>query len=207
MKKILLTLIAPALFTAPLAMANSSTAPVAGKNYKITEEKLSESPKVIEFFSYLCGHCRDFDPAVAAWAAGPGKDVAIKQVPVSFGNKQWTGYAKAFYVSEALNMRAVTHKALFDLANNGVKLDNDEAIAAFFIGLGADKILTNQTIKSFAVNSKIAEGDRLAMHYRIREVPSFVANDKFVTSPSMSASNEAMLDMLSALCALHDTEK
>ncbi|MHC8300816.1 thiol:disulfide interchange protein DsbA/DsbL [Pseudomonas sp. ZS1P83] len=204
MKKTWLALVVPALFFAPLAMADTNTPPEAGKNYKVTEERVSESPKVLEFFSYVCGHCRRLDPAVAEWASDAGKDVMIIQIPVSFGNKQWAGYAKAFYVSEALNLKAASHQALFELASRGVKLDNDDAITEFFVDLGADRTLANQAVNSFAVKSKIAEGDRLAMRYKIREVPSFVANDKYVTSPSMTASNEAMLDTLGQLVKVRE---
>ncbi|MDU9404199.1 thiol:disulfide interchange protein DsbA/DsbL [Pseudomonas sp. zfem004] len=202
MKNVLLALVAPVLLSAPLAMASTPPSPEAGKNYLITEEPASKSPSVIEFFSYACAHCRKLDPSVAQWAAHAGKDVAIRQVPVSFGNRQWAGYAKAFYVSEALDLKAISHSALFDLASRGVKLDNDEAIIDFFVGLGADRARVGQMVDSFVVRSMIAEGDRLAMRYKVREVPSFVANGKYLTSPSMTDSNATLLGLLSSLTGI-----
>lgn len=53
------------------------------------------------------------------WAAKAGNDVALTRVPVTFGSKQWEGYAKAFYVGEALDIQVVTNHALFELARRG----------------------------------------------------------------------------------------
>jgi thiol:disulfide interchange protein DsbA len=202
MRKFWLVLVMPAIFHTPLGMADSVVSLQAGKNYTVTNEPVSQSPKVLEFFSYACPHCRQLDPSITQWASEAGEGVLLTRVPVTFGNKQWEGYAKAFYVGEVLNLHVVTHHALFELASRGGKLETDGAIADFFVALGVAREDVDQKINSFAVKSRMIQGNMLALRYKIRAVPSFVVNDKYFTDSSMVGSPEAVPAALTQLTTL-----
>src|SRR5574339_634003 len=62
--------------------------PVADKEYKlINPPQKTESGKqieVVEFFSYACPHCADFEPYLQSWEQRKPKDVAFKMVPMVF---------------------------------------------------------------------------------------------------------------------------
>lgn len=204
MRKFCLALVMPAIFYIPMGMAAPVISLQAGKNYTVTDEPVSQSPKVLEFFSYACPHCRELDPSITQWAARAGSDVALTRVPVTFGSKQWEGYAKAFYVGEALDIQVVTNHALFELAHRGGKLETAEEIADFFVGLCIERKVAEQQINSFAVKSRMAQGDKLTQRYKIQAVPSFVVNDKYFTDASMVGSPEAVPAALTQLVKLHD---
>ena len=74
---------------AALTVAIPSIAQTVGKDYTMispaqpTED--ANKIEVIEFFSYGCTHCADFNPLLNAWAAKSPGDVVLKKVPVSFG--------------------------------------------------------------------------------------------------------------------------
>lgn len=130
------------------------------------------------------------------WAAKAGNDVALTRVPVTFGSKQWEGYAKAFYVGEALDIQVVTNHALFELARRGGKLETAEEIADFFVGLCIERKVAEQQINSFVIKSRMAQGDKLAQRYKVQAVPSFVVNDKYFTDASMVGSPRQFLRLL-----------
>eukprot|EP01133_Synstelium_polycarpum_P005900 gene5900-6829_t len=187
----------------PLAIAEGSNSLERGKHYKIVKEHASSSSKIIEFFSYACMHCRILDPSVIKLTSNPESKLSFIRLPVSFGNRQWAGYAKAFFVSQALGLETTSHAQLFELAKSGKKLSSDDDIADFFVGLGVKKETANQTIKSFAVNSKLMGADNLAAQYGIQSVPSFIVNDKYLIDPSMTDSDHTISDMLKALSKEH----
>ena len=56
--------------------------------------------EVLEFFSYGCPHCADFNPLLHAWAAKLPGDVVIKKVPITFGRAAWANIAKLYYTLE-----------------------------------------------------------------------------------------------------------
>lgn len=50
MRKFCLALVMPAIFYIPVGMATPVVSLQAGKNYTVTNEPVSQSPKVLEFF-------------------------------------------------------------------------------------------------------------------------------------------------------------
>ncbi|WP_338806831.1 thiol:disulfide interchange protein DsbA/DsbL [Pseudomonas chlororaphis] len=204
MRKFLLMLLAPALLYIPLGMAESVVSLQVEKDYRVISGRLSHFPKVLEFFSYACIHCKELDPSITQWASEAGDSVLLTRVPVTFGNKKMKGYTKAFYVGEALGLQTVTHRALFQLMEHGGKLESDQAIADFFAGLSVPRETTKKKLNSFAVQYRIAQGEMLAHRYKIRSVPSFVVNNKYYTDPSMLGSPEAVPAALTQLTTLHD---
>jgi thiol:disulfide interchange protein DsbA len=96
------------------ALAALSTAPAfaqtAGKDYTaiVPPQPSEEAGKieVLEFFSYGCPHCADFNPLLSAWAAKLPADVVLKKVPVTFGRAAWANIARLFYTLEILGESA-----------------------------------------------------------------------------------------------------
>src|SRR5207302_1422267 len=62
---------------------------VEGTDYrKIEPPQPTDSPgkiEVIEFFSYMCPHCKEFYPLVSTWEAKLPKNVVFRRVPAGFG--------------------------------------------------------------------------------------------------------------------------
>jgi thiol:disulfide interchange protein DsbA len=82
---------------AALTVARPSLAQTAGKDYTpISPAQPTDDAakvEVLEFFSYGCPHCADFNPLVTAWAAKLPADVVFKKVPITFGRGAWESIA------------------------------------------------------------------------------------------------------------------
>ncbi len=48
--------------------------------------------EVLEFFSYGCPHCAEFNPLLTAWVAKQSGDVVVKKVPITFGRAEGAQY-------------------------------------------------------------------------------------------------------------------
>ena len=89
---------------AALTVARPSLAQTAGKDYTpISPAQPTDDAakvEVLEFFSYGCPHCADFNPLVTAWAAKLPADVVFKKVPITFGRGAWESIARLYYTLE-----------------------------------------------------------------------------------------------------------
>src|SRR5262245_11809617 len=94
-----------ALLVAPTAPAQEQ--PVKDKDYKLIDPpQKTESGKkveVVEFFSYACPHCGEFEPTLQNWVKRKPKDVVYKNVPMVF-RESWKAPAKLYYTLEAMGL-------------------------------------------------------------------------------------------------------
>ena len=83
---------------AALTVAMPSLAQTAGKDYTpISPAQPTEDAskiEVLEFFSYGCPHCADFNPLLQAWVAKLPGDVVFRKVPITFGRAAWANIAR-----------------------------------------------------------------------------------------------------------------
>jgi protein dithiol oxidoreductase (disulfide-forming) len=92
-------------FGATLTVAGPLAAQTAGSEFTLINPRFSQRDdpgkiEVVEFFSYGCPHCADFNPLLNAWAAKLPADVVLKKVPVSFGRAAWANAAKLYHALE-----------------------------------------------------------------------------------------------------------
>jgi len=89
---------------AALTLAMPAIAQSAGVDYTpISPAQPTEDAakiEVVEFFSYGCPHCADFNPLLAAWVAKLPSDVVFKKVPITFGRAAWANIARLYYTLE-----------------------------------------------------------------------------------------------------------
>ena len=104
-------------FGTALTVTGSAFAQTAGSDYTpiVPAQPTENSAKieVLEFFSYGCPHCADFNPLLAAWVARQPGDVVVKKVPVSFGRAAWANVAKLFYALEITGDQARLEADIF----------------------------------------------------------------------------------------------
>lgn len=196
-----IALLVGALVQFPAAAAD---APVAGKDYTVVNPaQLTEAKgkvEVIEFFSYGCPHCHEFDPLLEKWTKGAAKDVEVKRVPITFGRDVWVPLAKMYYTLEALGELDRMHNAVFEaLHNQRVPLNVENAQFEWIASKGIDGKKYQDLYKSFTVQSKVARAQQIAAGYKITGVPTMAVGGRFMTSGSLTGSHENMLRVVDQL--------
>ncbi len=147
--------------------------------------------EVIEFFSYGCPHCADFNPLIHAWASRLGPDVAFKKVPITFGRPAWTNVAKMYYALETTGDLAKLDEAVFKAIHDQRVNLFDPRTAEEWVGKqGADGKKFAEAFASFGVNSKMSRADQIARAYKVDGVPMVVVDGRYVVK------GEAFKDVL-----------
>lgn len=177
---------------------------VAGKDYLVVNPAQPTESKgkveVIEFFSYGCSHCNEFEPLLDKWAKAQGKDVEVRRVPITFGRDVWVPLAKMYYSLEALGELDRMHSVVFDaIHNQRVPLNVEAAQFEWIASKGIDAKKYQDVYKSFTVQSKVARAQQVAAAYKITGVPSMAVGGRFITSGSLTGSHEGMLRTIDQL--------
>jgi len=188
MKRRDLTLALAAAGLVPQAWAQGG--PVEGKHYARLGQALPGTPgkiEVIEFFYYRCPHCNAFDPGLEAWVHQLPADVAFRRVPVG-ANKLLQLHQRMFYTLQAMNaLTPAVHSGIFNaIHRGGADLEDEAAIVKLMGSLGVDGARFKQTFHSFAIDPKIAQGNKLAELCGVESVPALVVAGRWRTSPAMA---------------------
>lgn len=184
---------------AVLAGAAWAQMPTPGKEFKLIEPpQKPASPnkvEVIEFFSYACPHCADFEAPLQAWLKRKPKDVEYKAVPVVF-RETWKPLAKLYYALEAMGVLDKYHSKVFDsIHKQGQQLLDDQAIIKWAgqQGLDADKFA--QVYNSFGVDAKVQRAIAMGRAYGVQFTPAIAVNGKYFTGPSMVTGTGGGVDL------------
>ena len=137
--------------------------------------------EVIEFFSYGCPHCADFEPFIQSWLKTLPPDVAFRRVPVMFQEK-WVPLAKEFYTLEALGEEKLSPDVFAAIHAKGVNLSSDKAFFDWAASKGLDRKKVEDMYNSFAINGKMNRAKQLAQTYNIQSVPTVIVDGKFITA-------------------------
>lgn len=154
--------------------------------------------EVAEMFGYPCPHCNSFEPILAAWHK-KHNDVDFQRVPVVFG-RSWEPMARAYYTAELLNAVEQTHQPMFDAIHlHKKRFKSVDDLADYYAELGVDREKFEKTYGSFAVNTKMNQGESKVRGYQVDGVPALVVNGKYRITAAMAGGQKEMLDVVNYL--------
>ena len=167
-----------------LGTAGSALAQVAGRDFTpINPPQPTDEPskiEVLEFFSYGCPHCNDFQPLLAAWAAKLPADVALKRVPVSF-NSYFAMIAPLYYALEVTGDLARLDANVFKtIHGDGNRLADPRSRSEWAQKNGVNVQKFEDAYKSFGVMSKVKRADQMTSAYKVQGVPALAVNGKYL---------------------------
>ena len=160
--------------------------------------------EVLEFFSYGCSHCNEFEPALAAWKQTLPDHVRFRPVPAGLGRAFFQQLAAVFYIADELGVLDQTHNAMFaeihEKKNRAIM--SREGLAAFFASFGVDEAAFDAAINDPAVQQRFAEGEQAARAFGLQGVPMVVVNGKYsVMRNDAVGSYEDLLEVVDFLIA------
>ena len=171
----------------------AQAAPQVDVEYKLikpAQPVIGKKIEVIEFFSYACSHCAEFEPALQSWLRRKPRDVDYRIVPMVF-RSQWKPAAKLFYTLETLGVIDQYHQKIFDAFHKeGKELVTDQAVKDWVKSAGIDTVKFDQAYDSFAVDTKVQRAATIGRAYGVQFTPSVAVNGKYFTGPSMAGGND-----------------
>jgi thiol:disulfide interchange protein DsbA len=188
-----------------------TAAPQEGKDYaRLANPVPVETGKkieVIEFFSYGCPHCGEFEPLLHAWVAKLPPDVQFRRVPVSFQPK-WVPLAKEYYTLEALGEESRLSPEMFvAIHSKGINLADEKTFFDWAASHGVDRKKVEEMYNSFSMSGKMNRALQQAKAFNTQSVPLIVIDGKYVVSTEKLCSHAAMLPVMDALVAKARAER
>lgn len=159
-----------------------------GKEYALIDPPLpSQAPpgkiEVVEFFSYGCPHCNDFNPFVKSWEAKMAADVTFRKVPVAFGRPAWERLSAIYYALEITGDLARLDQAVFTAVHGErFNFSSNDKIVEWAIGRGVDKTKINDALNSFGMQSRIRRGDQEFAAAKLQGVPAVVVAGRYLVN-------------------------
>ena len=185
------------------APAWAQGAPVEGKQFSKVEPPVPTTTpgkiEVIEFFSYACPHCNEFEPALEAWEKRLPSDVAFHRVPVAFLMNA-ENFMRTYYALETMNQVDAMQKKIFAAVHvDHNYLEKPADIAALMAKNGIDPAKFMNVFNSFSVATSVTRAKKIMAAYKIDGVPTLAVQGQWLTSPGQTGGSAQALAMTDAL--------
>lgn len=156
-------------------------------------------PEVLEIFWYSCPHCYQLQATLESWRASRAGDIVYRRMPAVLSDR-WAVHARAYYAAETLGVLDRTHMALFDAIHaKHQPLADEVALTAFFAQHGVDAEKIRGAFRSFAVDAKVRQATETSRRLKLDGVPAVLVAGRYLTSPTMTASRERMIQVVDQL--------
>ncbi len=155
--------------------------PTAGKEYTEIRQVPSAQKEVLEFFSFYCPHCYDFELTYqipSKIKAGLPEGAVFKQYHVDFLGRQSKELTRAWALAMALGAEDKVKTPLFEAAQKNTIKSMDD-IRTIFLANGITAEQFDGGINSFAVNGLVTKQNQVTEALNIRGVPAFFVNEQY----------------------------
>jgi thiol:disulfide interchange protein DsbA len=189
-----------------LARNAAAQTPVAGQDYVAipTPSPVSTPPgtvDVVEFFSFACPHCFEFEPTLEAWLAKKPAGIHFHRMPVRFLQNS-ANFQPMYFALEAMGLTDTIPLKVFNAVHlEHQRLDKPEDIAAFMTKNGVDATRFMSVFNSFGVRTKVQQANALMDAYGVDSVPTLVVQGRWKTSPAQAKGEGKVLAVVDYLAA------
>ena len=157
--------------------------------------------EVVEFFSYGCSHCKNFEPIFTAWMKAAPQGVAVHRVHVGF-QSSFEPLQRIYYALQAVGQVGKLHAKVFEaLQTQRKRLDKPEVLFPWIAEQGVDRAKFEAAYKSFGVATKLRRAVQLQDAYRVEGTPALGIAGKYYTDGSMAGGFERMIQIANNLIA------
>ncbi len=176
-----------------LAFSASAAQITDGKQFTTLDKPVAGEPQVLEFFSFYCPHCYQFENVLHV------SDNVKKKLPqgtkmtkyhVEFLGPLGKDLTQAWAVAMALGVEDKITAPMFDAVQKSQTVQNDADIRKVFIDAGVKAEEFDAAWNSFVVKSLVVQQEKAAADLQLQGVPAMFVNGKYQLNPQgMDTSN------------------
>ncbi|MBS0342823.1 MAG: thiol:disulfide interchange protein DsbA/DsbL [Proteobacteria bacterium] len=159
--------------------------------------------EVLEFFSYNCPHCAEFEPRLEAWLKKMPANASFRRVPVPFVGNDVESKQRLYYTLEALGkVDEFQAKIFLAIHKDRQPIVGDAAIldwAGKQPGIDGQKFA--EMYKSFTVSGKIKRATQLTNDYQVGGVPALGVAGRYYVDGELARSLDRALQITEYLIA------
>ncbi|MGJ7606110.1 thiol:disulfide interchange protein DsbA/DsbL [Variovorax sp. LT1R20] len=179
--------------------------PKAGSQYLVLDKRVPvDAPagkvEVVEFFSYNCPHCNDFEPSLEAWAKTAPKDVVLRRIPVPFVGNDVEAKQRLYYALEALGKVDEFQPKVFNaIHKQRQNVNGDANIIAWVAANGIDGTKFKEVFTSFGVASKAKRASQMTDAYKVAGVPAMAVAGRWYVDGETAGNMTNVLQVVNFL--------
>jgi thiol:disulfide interchange protein DsbA len=174
-----------------------------GKHYVVINDEATAEPEIVEFFSFWCPHCFNFEPLVAQIKNRMDQDTTFKKVHVNFmgftGPDVQNDATRAMLVARSLKKETALNESVFKYihvqrsAVTGLK-----DLKNVFTVNGVEPSEFDKLANSFGVNNMLQKNNKTIAKYRkhLSGVPNFIVNGKFQAKFTRDMTNDDIIELI-----------
>ena len=156
---------------------------------------------VVEFFSYACPHCFEFEPTLEAWLKRKAPEVRFRRSPVPF-LQNFRNFQPMYFALESLGLVEAMQQKIFNAFHlEHQRLDKPEDIAAFMAKNGVDAKKFMSAFSAFGTGVKVSQANQLFETSGAGGVPTLMVQGRFLTSPVIAKSETKAVAVVDYLVA------
>lgn len=182
MKKFWLAMVAVASFG--LAMSAQATDFREGVHYDVVADEATDEVQIIDFFSFYCGACYQYQPFGDMMKAEFGDSFKKYHVdfigPRNMGEITVRAWAAANILGVAEEVSPLIFRKHFQQRNVSGSLDD---LAGVFAAVGVDREDFDKAYNSFPARSQANRMRREAENFDVRGTPTFIVNGRYRMNP------------------------
>lgn len=174
-----------------------------GVHYKVISDDATTEPEVVEYFSFWCPHCYNFEPLVEMINARLDQDTDFKKVHVNFmgfTTPEIQGFATlGMAIGKHLNQDKVVNAAIFQHIHvKKLEIKSLEDVKAILIAYDIAEEDFESALKSEAVQTLVQNNNSLISQHReiLQSVPNFIVNGKFQATFTRDMTADDVVDLI-----------
>jgi thiol:disulfide interchange protein DsbA len=175
---------------------------VEGEHYQLIDNPRrirSDKVEVMEFFSYACVHCYNFDPDLTDWVEEQGEKVNFIRMP-AVASDYWRLLGRNYYAMEQLGITDNQHMAFFRAVHDAQQVFNSVGkLRSYYDSRGVDPDEYEAAFKSTEVTGQISRADQMARRLKVASVPTIVIQGKYEIRTTASIGPKRMLEVMDYL--------
>ena len=173
------------------AASAQGDAPITASDYTrlATPLPVSTPPgtvEVVEFFSYACPHCFEFEPTLEAWLKHKAPEIRFRRSPVPF-LQNFRNFQPMYFALESMGLVDAMQQKVFNAVHlEHQRLDKPEDIAAFMAKNGVDAKKFMNAFGAFGTGVRVSQASKLFESSNAGGVPTLMIQGRFLTSPTLA---------------------
>jgi thiol:disulfide interchange protein DsbA len=165
-----------------LAFSASAADITEGKQYNMLDKPVAGEPQVLEFFSFYCPHCYDFEQVWHVSEAVKKKlpqGTKMTKYHVEFLGPLGKEMTQAWAVAMALGVEDKISSPMFEAVQKTQTVQTVADIRDVFIKAGVKGEEYDAAWNSFVVKSLVAQQEKAAADLQLQGVPAMFVNGKY----------------------------
>ena len=162
----------------------------------------AEAMEVIEFFWYGCPFCFELQPLLEAWLKRRPPYTIFRRIP-AVRRDAWVPHVRIFYALTRLGEVDRLHQKVYDAYHiETLALSKAEVVEQWAVRHGIEREKWVAVYNSSQVDRDVDLARESTLRYQVPGTPSFVVDQRYLTSSELAGSVPAVIPVLDELIRL-----